>query len=222
MQYNHFSIQLQGKINYLIDHFWQANRLNWLHRKHTIELIFPSVFSIQAGYNSIYIKLLRDYHISFLIYAGSIPLAFSTDWITTWDIQKNLHLGQILPSLNASKLKESQKISGKGLKIITQFLPPGRTTFTHLAPYRCLCMWHVYSASSSEDLTASRDGLCDIRDFSFHVIWISPAMCGPLYFSCLQWDEEQLITFCFGESFHMFESLSVSLLYDKFLLTFLF
>lgn len=116
MQYNHFSIQLQGKINYLIDHFRQPNRLNWLHRKHTTELTFPSAFSIQAGYHSIYIKLLRDYHVSFLIYAGSIPLAFSTDWITTWDIQKNLHLGQILPSLNSSELKEWRKISWKGLK----------------------------------------------------------------------------------------------------------
>lgn len=89
-----FSVQLQGKINHLIDHFWQANRLNWLHRKHTIELLFPSVFCIRGGHHSIYIKILRYYHISFLIYAGSIPLAFSTDGITTWDIQKTFVLAK--------------------------------------------------------------------------------------------------------------------------------
>lgn len=44
MQYNHFSIQLQGKISYLIDHFWQTNRLNWLHRKHTN--LFSPLFSL--------------------------------------------------------------------------------------------------------------------------------------------------------------------------------
>jgi len=64
----------------------------------------------------------------------------------------------------------------------------------------------------NEDSTASRGGLCDTRDFSFHVTWISPATCGPLNFSYLQGDGEQLITFHSVESVYMFEGLSLSLL----------
>lgn len=117
-------------------------------------------------------------------------------WYSTFILAKSCH-HRSHQSLQSSN---NQKISWRGLK-----LPPSQPTFPPCSLWMLMYVMCTKCLSSKDSITL-RGNSCEIRDFSFHVIWIPPAMWDPLCISYLHWDGEQLITFYSAESFYMLKA----------------